>query len=90
MTFSAPELQPVVADFIEGAYFIYGHTVMQRHVGLGYQSAWAKSYLPTRRQRNDFYTKIGRLVPPAPKGSGPLVGVTSSMSPTDLLVHVSK
>jgi hypothetical protein len=78
--FSAPEL----------AYFIYGHTLLQRQLGLGYQSEWAKSYLPTRRQRNDFYTKIGRLVPPAPTGSGPLVGVTSSMSPSDLLTHLSK
>jgi hypothetical protein len=88
--FSAPELQPVIADFINGAYFIYGHTLLQRQLGLGYQSEWAKSYLPTRRQRNDFYTKIGRLVPPAPTGSGPLVGVTSSMSPSDLLTQVSK
>ena len=88
--FDAPALQPVAKDFIDGAYFIYGHTVLQRHVELGYQSAWAKSYLPTRRQRNDFYTKIGKLVPPAPKGSGPLVGVTSAMSPDDVVAHVSK
>ena len=88
--FDAPELQPVKADFVNGAYFIYGHTVMQRHFTLGYQSEWAKSHLPTRRQRNAFYTKIGRLVPPAPVGSGPLVGVNASMSPADLLAHVSK
>jgi hypothetical protein len=88
--FHAPELQSVIADFMQGAYFIYGHTVLQRHVGLGYQSEWAKSYLPTRRQRNDFYTKIGRLVPPAPVGSGPLVGVTSAMSPAGVLEHIKK
>jgi hypothetical protein len=86
--FSAPELQPVIRDFLDGAYFIYGHTVMQRHVGLGYQSEWAKSYLPMRGQRNDFYTRIGRAVPPAPVGSGKLVGATSAMSPDDLLAHV--
>lgn len=88
--FSAPALQPVVADFIDGAYFIYGHTAMQRHVGLGYQSEWAKSYLPTRRERNAFYIRIGRIVPPTPPGSGPLVGVTTSMSPNDVLAHVGK
>jgi hypothetical protein len=88
--FSAAELQPVVADFIEGAYFIYGHTVMHRHAEMGYQSAWAKNYLPSRRERNHFYAKIGRLVPPAPVGSGPLVGVTPAMSPNDLLTHVNK
>jgi hypothetical protein len=88
--FNAPALQPVIGDFIDGAYFIYGHTVMQRHAALGYQSEWAKSHLHTRRARNDFYTKIGRLVPPAPIGSGPLVGVTASMSPADLLAYVNK
>jgi hypothetical protein len=88
--FSAPELQPVIGDFMNGAYFIYGHTLMQRHAGLGYQSDWAKSQLPTRRQRNDFYTQIGRHVPPAPVGSGPLVAVTPSMSPSDVLAHVTK
>lgn len=88
--FDAPELQPVKADFVNGAYFVYGHTVMQRHVALGYQSAWAKRHLPTRRERNAFYTKLGRLVPPAPVGSGPLIGVSTSMSPADILAHVSK
>lgn len=88
--FDAPELQPVVADFIDGAYFIYGHTIMQRHLGMGYQSEWAKSYLPTRRERNRFYAQIGRLVPPAPVGSGLLKGATNAMSPKDLLAHVSK
>jgi hypothetical protein len=80
----------VIGEFMGGAYFIYGHTVMQRHVGLGYQSEWAKAYLPTRRARNDFYTHIGRLVPPAPIGSGPLIGVSEAMSPADVLAHVSQ
>jgi hypothetical protein len=88
--FSAPALQPVVADFIDGAYFIYGHTAMQRHVGLGYQSEWAKTHLPTRRERNAFYARIGRLVLPALPGNGPLVGITSAMSPKDVLAHVGK
>jgi hypothetical protein len=87
--FGAPELQPVIGDFLDGAYFIYGHTLMQRHVEMGYQSAWAKNYLPTRRERNTFYAKIGRLVPPAPVGSGKLVGVTPAMSPNDVLAHVN-
>jgi hypothetical protein len=87
---NAPELQPVAADFINGAYFIYGHTVLQRHAELGYQSAWAKNYLPTRRQRNDFYTQVGRIVPPTPKGSGPFAAVTPDMSPKDVLAHISK
>jgi hypothetical protein len=85
--FSAPELQPVIHDFIDGAYFIYGHTAMQRHLQMGYQSAWAKEHLPTRRERNAFYAQIGRLVPPAPVGSSQLVGITSAMPPDQVLAH---
>jgi hypothetical protein len=87
--FSAPELQPVIADFLDGAYFIYGHTVMQRHKALGYQSEWAQSHMPTRRQRNEFYAKVGRAVPPAPVGSSKLSGVTAAMPPSDVLAHLS-
>jgi hypothetical protein len=88
--FSAPALQPVIADFIDGAYFIYGHTLMQRHVGLGVQSEWAKAHLPTRRARNDFYTQLGRIVPPTPVGSGPLVDITDAMTPAGVLAYVSR
>ena len=44
--FDAPALAPVREAFLDGAYFIYGHTVLAAQLGLGYQSAWAKSYLP--------------------------------------------
>jgi hypothetical protein len=62
--FDAPELAPVRDVFIDGAYFIYGHTVAQRALGRGYQSDWAKSHLPSRRDRNAFYTRLGRQVEP--------------------------
>ncbi len=52
--FDAPELAPVRQAFLDGAYFIYGHTMLQRALGLGYQSDWAKTHLPTRAERNDF------------------------------------
>ena len=62
--FDAPEIAPLRKSFLDGAYFIYGHTVMQRALGLGYQSEWAKTHLPTRRERNVFYTQMGRIIPP--------------------------
>lgn len=58
--FDAPELQPVRQAFIDGAYFIYGHTLMQRKQGRGYQSSWAQEHFPSRRQRNEFYIRAGR------------------------------
>ena len=61
--FDAPELAPVREAFIEGALFIYGHTVAQRTLGIGYQSEWARDALPSRRERNAFYTALGRRVP---------------------------
>ena len=62
--FDAPELIPVRQAFLDGAHFIYGHTVLQRALGLGYLSEWAQTHLPTRRQRNEFYTRVGYRVPP--------------------------
>jgi hypothetical protein len=60
----APELAPVRQAFVDGAHFVYGHTVMQRTLGLGYHSPWAQENLPSRRQRNEFYTAIGYQVSP--------------------------
>jgi hypothetical protein len=62
--FNAPELAPVRQAFLDGAYFIYGHTLLHRASGLGYQSQWAQQHLPARCDRNAFYTRLGRLVPP--------------------------
>lgn len=61
-----PELAPVKQAFSEGAFFVYGHTVAQKTLGRGYQSDWAAEHLPTRRQKNAFYTQLGRQVPPGP------------------------
>ncbi|MBN1933291.1 MAG: hypothetical protein JW934_01430 [Anaerolineae bacterium] len=66
--FDAPELAPVRQAFLDGAYFIYGHTVMQRALGLGYQSEWAKQHLPSRGERNEFYTRMGRQIAPGKEG----------------------
>jgi hypothetical protein len=85
--FDAPELTPLRESFLEGAYFIYGHTLMQRTLGLGYQSEWAKAYLTTRRERNTFYTHVGRLVSPGQPGA--LKQFISAMSPGEMLKRLS-
>jgi hypothetical protein len=85
--FDASEMQPLRKPFLDGAYFIYGHTLMQRSLKLGYQSEWAKSHLPTRRERNAFYTEIGKLVPPGQVGR--LKKFTSTQSPTEILSNLS-
>lgn len=60
----AEALAPYRADAIRGAAWIYGHTVLQRALGLGYQSLWARTHLPARRERNAFYERVGREMPP--------------------------
>jgi hypothetical protein len=82
--FDAPELAPVRQAFLDGAYFVYGHTVAQRALGIGYQSEWAQAYLPTRRERNAFYTELGRLVEPGLKGHSRLTAIPTG-SPQDIL-----
>ncbi len=83
--FDAPELAPVRQAFLDGAYFIYGPTIMQRTLGLGYQSQWAQQHLPARRQRNEFYTRLGRLVPPGNVGQERLRQSDIRNSPDKLL-----
>ncbi len=63
--FAAPELQPYVEDFLEGAYFFWGHTFLARNAGIGYASGWAMSYFGAdRKKKNEFYAKVGRLADP--------------------------
>jgi hypothetical protein len=83
--FDAPELAPLCQAFLDGAYFVYGHTVMQRALGLGYQSQWAQGHLASRRERNAFYTELGYRVPPGAAGLARLQALTAAMSPDQIL-----
>jgi hypothetical protein len=88
--FDAPELAPVRQAFLDGAYFIYGHTVMQRNLGLGYQSRWTQQHLPTRRERNAFYTRVGRLIPPGKASLAYLGKLDAHNSPEKLMNSLIK
>jgi hypothetical protein len=83
--FDAPELAPVREAFLDGAYFVYGHTALQRALGLGYYSEWAQARLPSRRERNGFYASVGRLVPPGAAGEAWLTRLGTEMSPVQVL-----
>jgi len=60
----AEPLRPYRQEFLRGADWLYGHTVLQRSLGLGYQSTWARTHLPGRGERNAFYMRVGREIPP--------------------------
>jgi hypothetical protein len=86
--FDAPELAPVREAFLDGAYFIYGHTVLQRALGLGYQSEWARTHMPSRHERNVFYTKVGRRVTPGPSGVAALRALDPALPPVEILTRL--
>ena len=83
--FNAPELRSVRQAFFDGAHFIYGHTLLQRTLGLGYQSEWAQEHLASRRARVDFYTQIGYHVQPGKASLDRVKSFDPSMPPADLL-----
>jgi hypothetical protein len=88
--FDVPEMLPLYPVFLDGAYFIYGHTLMQRHLGCGYQSVWAKSYFPGRHERNAFYTRVGRLTPPGKIGVEFFTKIDHNYSPEDIVSKLEK
>ena len=86
--FDALELAPLRQAFLDGADFIYGHTVMQRSLGLGYQSNWAKRYLPSRRERNAFYIQVGRKTHPGTETLDYIKQINTAISPNELLTKL--
>lgn len=83
--FAAPALAPVREAFLDGAYFIYGHTLLERWLALGYPSDWAAAHLPTRASRNRFYTAVGRCTPPGSPGRSRLASLHATMTPAEIL-----
>ena len=80
--FSAVELQPYVDDFIEGAYFLWGHTFLARNADLGYMSKWADDHFGNdRANKNEFYARVGRLAEPACTANT----LSDTMLPDDVL-----
>jgi hypothetical protein len=86
--FSVQELAPLRAAFMDGAFFACGHTTLQRARGLGYGSAWARAHLPARRERNAFYTQVGRLLPPGREGAARLAALPPDLAPAELLARL--
>ncbi len=63
--FFAPELLPYVEDFMNGAYFLYGHTVLERAFRMGAMSEWAEGTFGSDwKTANAFYAQAGRSARP--------------------------
>ncbi len=83
--FSAAELSPVRQAFLDGAHFVYGHTLMQRALGLGWGTSWAVAHFPGRKERNAFYTQVGQRVPPGRESIRKLQDAGSAAEPDEIM-----
>jgi hypothetical protein len=83
--FDVPEMLPFRQPFMDGAHFIYGHTVLQRALGLGYHSAWAGSHFPARRDRNAFYQRAGVCIPPGLQALAQLRQLGTQPTPDEII-----
>jgi hypothetical protein len=52
---------------------------------MGYHSEWTKCHLPTRRERNAFYTAVGYRVPPGQTGLDLLRKLDPMLPPAGIL-----
>ncbi|MBN2047111.1 MAG: hypothetical protein JW750_04640 [Anaerolineaceae bacterium] len=86
--FDAEALAPVRDVFMDGAYFIYGHTVMKRHTGFGYQSEWAAKNLSERSEKNAFFTRLGKMLEPSTDNIQKLKSIHAEMTPDMVLQHL--
>ncbi len=86
--FDTEALRPYREVFVRGADFGYGHTLLQRALRLGYQSAWAQRALPTRRERNAFYSAVGAAVPPGPETVARVAASGTARLPDALLAQL--
>lgn len=83
--FDAPALAPYRQQFLDGAYFVVGHTLLQRALGLGFHSTWAVDHFPERPARNAFFIKVGRHAPAGARGAALLRSLAPSPTPQDIL-----
>jgi hypothetical protein len=83
--FLSTELEPLWPVFLDGAYFVYGHTRLQQLAQLGYQSDWANANLPLPKNRNLFYTQIGSLIPPGHSADKLTDILADSMLPVEII-----
>ncbi len=85
-TFDAPEMQPFAADFRDGAYILYGHTLLARAINKGRMSAWAnETFAQDRASANAFYLAAGRTGAPPRDAGKRLEALDADAAPADVL-----
>ena len=82
----APELAPYVADFQNGALWLYGHTLMARAARMGVVGDWAERYFAgDRAKSNAFYLQVGGVARPGEQASAAIRAIGADMTPGQVL-----
>ncbi len=58
--FDSPYLAPLAPYFIESAWILWGHAVLEMSSGRGYTSEWAKEVFKDRARKNYFFARVGK------------------------------
>lgn len=58
--FDSPYLAPLAPYFIESAWVLWGHTVLEMSSGRGYASEWARKVFKDRARKNRFFAQVGK------------------------------
>ncbi len=82
-------LRPMLPEFLRGADWITGHSLLERALGRGVQSAWATKHLPTRNERNAYYAELGAAATPGPGLCARVATLAEVQAPETLLARVS-
>ena len=77
------ELKPLAPTLLRGAFIVYAHSVLQRELGLGYLSPWAKASFASAAAKNEFFEAAGRALRPGAEKK--LGGPDASIAPKRLL-----
>ena len=84
--FEAPELEPLTEAFIEGAYVVYAHTVLQSKAGMGYLSEWAGQRFASVKDKNVFFKRFGEMFEPGRVDA--LDSIGPAMMPDEVIEQV--
>ena len=85
-SFDAPEISAYFRDFTDSAFWLFGHTTLQRAVGMGVMSDWAKkAFHRDREKTNAFYLQAGKKAPPGKATRVRIANVGPECDPDDIL-----
>jgi len=62
--FTTQELAPLLPAFLQSAYIVYAHSVLQQQCGFGYTSSWADQHFGTAERKNVFFEEVGTILKP--------------------------